>query len=77
MVSPAARFAFNHATQIAPDHPAPPFFEGLAYVEAGDFRAAQPYWARALALSPPAISYRRDIAVRLYALNIALAQRGY
>lgn len=77
MVSPAARFAFNHATQVAPDHPAPPFFEGLAYVEAGDFRAAQPYWARALALSPPAISYRREIAVRLYALNIALAQRGY
>ena len=76
-VSPAARLAFDHATRIAPDHPAPPFFEGLAYVEAGDFRTAQRYWAKALALSPPEISYRREIAVRLYALNVALAQRGY
>lgn len=75
-VSPAARLAFTHATQLAPDHPAPPFFEGLAYVEAGDFRAARPYWARALALSPPGMSYRRDIALRLYALDLAIAQRG-
>uniref|UniRef100_UPI0030D9C194 inorganic phosphate transporter n=1 Tax=Pseudomonas canadensis TaxID=915099 RepID=UPI0030D9C194 len=56
-VSPAARLAFDHATRIAPDHPAPPFFEGLAYVEAGDFRTAHRYWAKALALSPPVISY--------------------
>lgn len=77
MVSPAARFAFAQAARIAPDHPAPPFFQGLAYVESGDLAAARPYWARALALSPPAISYRRDIALRLYALDLALAQRGY
>lgn len=74
-VSPAARLAFDQARRLAPDHPAPPFFEGLAYVEAGDYRAARPYWARALALAPAGVSYRRDIALRLAALDMVLAQR--
>lgn len=75
-VSPAAKLAFAQATRIAPDHPAPPFFEGLAYIEAGNFRVGRAYWARALALSPPGISYRREIALRLYALDLFIAQRG-
>lgn len=73
-VSPAARFAFEQATRIAPDHPAPPFFEGLAFVEAGDYRAARPYWARALALTPPRVSYRAEIAMRLDILDMVIAR---
>jgi tetratricopeptide (TPR) repeat protein len=73
-LSPAARLAFDQATRLAPEHPAPPFFEGLAYVQEGDYRTARRYWARALALSPTGASYRRDIALRLAALDMVIAR---
>lgn len=75
-VSPPALFAFQQARRISPAHPAPPFFLGLAYVRAGDFAAARPLWAKALALSPEGTSYRRDIAVRLALLDRYLAEVG-
>lgn len=73
-MSPAARLAFAQATRLAPEHPAPPFFEGLAYAETGAYRTARPYWVRALRLTPIGASYRRDIALRLAALDMVLAQ---
>lgn len=73
-VSPSALFAFQQAMRISPNHPAPPFFLGLAYVKAGDFAAARPLWARALALCPPGVSYRQDIAIRLALLDRFLAE---
>lgn len=72
-VSPPALFAFQQAARLSPHHPAPPFFLGLAYVRAGNFDAARPLWARALALTPPGASYRKDIAVRLALLDRYLA----
>ena len=74
-VSPPALFAFQQATRLAPKHPAPPFFLGLAYVRAGDFAKARPYWARALALTPADISYRGEIATRLALLDRFLAMQ--
>ena len=74
-VSPPALFAFQQAIRLAPSHPAPPFFLGQAYVRAGDFAAARPYWRRALALTPPGVSYRRDIALRTALLERFLALR--
>ena len=73
-VSPPALFAFQQAMRISPAHPAPPFFLGLAHVKAGDFAAARPLWARALALCPPNVSYRQDIAMRLALLDRFLAE---
>jgi hypothetical protein len=73
-VSPSALFAFQQAMRISPAHPAPPFFLGLAYVRSGDFAAARPLWARALALSPAGVSYRQDIALRLALLDRFLAE---
>ncbi len=64
-VSPAALFAFRRAARINPRHPGPPFFLGLAYVEAGQFQQARDAWRVALALAPPGISYRPDIESRL------------
>ena len=55
LVSPEALFAFRRAMQLAPRHPGPPFFLGLAYVRANQFSQALPYWRRALALTPPAV----------------------
>jgi len=68
-VSPPALFAFRQAIRVAPQHPAPYFFLGLAYVRAADYPAARQAWAKALALSPERASYRRDIAVRLALLD--------
>jgi len=68
-VSPPALFAFQQAARISPKHPAPPFFLGQAYVEAGEFARARPYWAKALSLAPEGASYRRDIAMRLALLD--------
>jgi cytochrome c-type biogenesis protein CcmH/NrfG len=74
-VSPPALFGFQQAMRLAPKHPAPPFFLGLAYVRAGDFAKARPYWARALALTPADISYRGEIATRLALLDRFLAMQ--
>ncbi|WP_375404284.1 tetratricopeptide repeat protein [uncultured Sphingomonas sp.] len=75
-VSPPSRFAFDQAMRIAPAHPAPPFFLGLAYVRADEYAAARPYWARAAALSPDRASYRRDVTLRLALLDRLLADQA-
>ncbi|ODP36207.1 tetratricopeptide repeat protein [Sphingomonas turrisvirgatae] len=68
-VSPAAAVAFRRAITLAPKHPGPRFFYGLAQVRAGQFAAARPLWADALALTPAGAGYRRDIATRLALLD--------
>lgn len=79
-LSPAAKFAFRRAITLAPRTPGPPFFLGMAYVDAGDFAAARPVWAYALAATPKDARYRADIADRLAAvdqfLKMAAAQRA-
>ena len=72
-VSPAALFAFRHAAHLAPRHPAPPFFLGLAYIDTGQYAVARPYLARALALTPPGLSYHDQIAALLKRLDAYLA----
>jgi len=69
VVSPPALFAFRQAIRIAPEHPAPYFFLGLAYVRATDYPAARRAWAKALARCPERASYRRDVALRLALLD--------
>lgn len=76
VLSPPASFAFSHAIRIAPQHPAPHFFLGLAHVRANDYAAARAEWRIALALSPAGASYRRDIAVRLMLLDRLLADQN-
>ena len=79
-VSPAAKFAFRRAVTLAPRKPGPVFFLGMAYVDAGDFAAARPAWAYALAMTPKDAPYRADIADRVAAvdqfLRMAQAQRA-
>ena len=76
VLSPPAQFAFDQAIRVAPLHPAPHFFLGLAHIRANDYRAARGQWARAFALSPAGASYRRDIAMRLQLLDRLLAEQG-
>lgn len=68
-LSPPARFAFARAFRLAPDSPGPPFFLGLAQVQAGEIDAARPAWRQALALTPRGAPYRGDIAERLAMLD--------
>jgi cytochrome c-type biogenesis protein CcmH len=72
-LSPAARFAYARAARLAPTHPGPLFFRGIAEVRAGNFAAARPLWARALALAPADAPYRGAIAERLALLDRYLA----
>jgi len=72
-VSPPARFAFRRAMRLAPGHPGPPFFLGLALVREGDLAGARTMWARALARVPPQAGYRAEIAGRLALLDRLLA----
>ncbi len=72
-VSPTALFAFTQAARLGPKNPGPPFFAGLAYIRAGNFAQARPFWARALALTPEKISYRPELAYRLALLDRLLA----
>jgi len=72
-VSPAALFAFKHAAQLNEKHPAPPYFLGLAYIRAGEYATARPYWAKALELSPPKQPYRQQIAEQLARLDAFMA----
>jgi len=77
-VSPPALFAFRHAIHLAPSHPAPYYFLGMAYINSGQLAEARPYWARALALTPPGLSYRSQIADQLQRLDgyLAMAERA-
>ncbi|WP_419808825.1 tetratricopeptide repeat protein [Sphingomonas sp.] len=75
-VSPPSLFAFRQALRLGPEHPAPYFFLGLAHIRAGEFAAARPLWARAVALSPAGTGYRVQIAARLVLLDTYLAQAG-
>lgn len=68
-VSPAALFAFRRALRLAPDQPGPPFFLGLAYIQAGELPAAKTAWLRALRLAPRDAPYRVDIAQRLVLID--------
>jgi cytochrome c-type biogenesis protein CcmH len=65
MVSPAATFAFQRAAEIAPAHPGPPFFMGLAFAQSGRFGQARAIWTELLARSPADAPWRADLEQRL------------
>lgn len=62
MLTPSAEFAFERARRLAPKHPAPLFFRGLALARSGQREQALALWRQALALSPEGTSYRPMIA---------------
>ena len=68
-VSPTAHFAFKRAIALAPNEPGPPFFLGLAYIQAGEFAPAKAAWLRALRLAPRNAPYRIDIAEKLVMID--------
>jgi cytochrome c-type biogenesis protein CcmH len=45
VMSPAAALAFDEAAKRDPNHPAPPFFAGLAMAQSGDLKGADAVWS--------------------------------
>lgn len=76
LITPAAQFAFRRAAAIAPDHPGPPFFMGLALAQSGRLVAARAMWADLLRKAPADAPYRADLALRLQRLDQLIAASG-
>ena len=74
MMSPAAQLAFERAAKIAPDHPGPPFFMGLAYAQAGQVDRAEQIWRDLLARAPANAPWRADLEQRLAEIAAARSQ---
>ena len=68
-ISPAARLAYEHAAQLAPDHPAPAFFFGLASVQSGDVATALSVWKQLLANAPPGSRWGEALKLRIALLE--------
>jgi cytochrome c-type biogenesis protein CcmH len=76
MMSPAAQLAFNRAAAIAPNHPGPKFFYGLALAQGGHIDEAERVWRDLLATAPPTAMWRGAIEERLQAIEQARAMGG-
>jgi cytochrome c-type biogenesis protein CcmH len=61
MMTPAAELAFRRASRLAPDHPAPKFFYGLALAQGGRLNEAEAIWRALLASAPPSAQWRTQI----------------
>ncbi len=76
-VSPAALLAFEQSAEMAPDHPAPPFYRGLASFQTGNIEEAYDIWVKLAARSNPAAPWmaplRTQIAAAEQRLGIAPA----
>ena len=75
-ISPAAQFAFQRAATIAPAHPGPPFFMGLALAQSGRLAEARTIWAELAAQAPDRAPWKADLDQRLARLDAMIAQQG-
>ncbi|HET9638889.1 MAG TPA: tetratricopeptide repeat protein [Allosphingosinicella sp.] len=61
VLSPAADLAFRRAISLAPNHPGPRIFHGIALAQNGRFEEAELSWRQALALSPADSPWREGL----------------
>lgn len=76
MISPAARFAFDKAAAIAPDHPGPAFFSGVALAQSGRLTEARAVWADLLKRSPADAPWRKELESRIARLDKIIAAQS-
>lgn len=69
LVTPAAQLAFEKAAALAPQHPAPRFFFGLALAQSGRLDEAERVWRQLLATAPPDASWRAGVEAQLEQLD--------
>ena len=68
-LTPPAELAYRRAAELAPGHPAAPFFYGLAVARSGDRAGAVGIWKRILANAPPNASWRPLIELGIATLS--------
>jgi cytochrome c-type biogenesis protein CcmH/NrfG len=64
-ISPAADLAFRRALVLAPKHPAPRLFYGMALITGGRYAEAERVWKEALAFAPANARYRAPLEEQL------------
>lgn len=69
MLTPASEFAYQRAAELAPGHPAPLFFMGLALARSGDRQGALKLWNQVLADAPPEAPWRPMVESAIGALS--------
>lgn len=75
-MSPAASLAFRRGVTLAPKHPGPPLFYGLAYARTGNPDAGLPWLRKALELTPANAEYRADIERSLKSVAFFAAMKA-
>ena len=75
-LTPAALYAFQHASSAAPENPGPTFFLGLALAQSGRLDEAKQLWSELLQRSPPDAPWRSDLEMRLGRLDEFIAARA-
>jgi cytochrome c-type biogenesis protein CcmH len=68
-LTPPAELAYQRAAELVPDHPAAPFFYGLALARSGDREGAVEMWQQLLAKAPPKASWRPLVEQGVAALS--------
>ena len=68
-MTPAAELAYKKAEEVAPGHPAAPFFYGLALARSGDSQGALKLWRQILATAPTDASWRPLVEQGVAALS--------
>jgi cytochrome c-type biogenesis protein CcmH len=76
-VTPAALDAYQRASAINPDNPAPEFFLGAAYLRGQQFREARAVWAALLKRTPENAPWRTDLEQRVAALDEMIASAPF
>lgn len=71
-LTPASEFAYEKATELNPAHPGPPFFKGLALVQAGKFEEARTLWSGLLARTKADASWRNTVAAGIARIDAIL-----
>ena len=74
MLTPAAELAYRRSIELAPNHPGPKFFFGLALAQNGKLDAGERLWTEALAQAPPNVAWRPLVEAQLDLLRQAKAQ---
>lgn len=74
LLSPAADLAFRRAISLAPTHPGPRIFYGIALAQNGRLEEAELRWRQALALSPADSAWRPGLEQQIESVRRARAQ---
>jgi cytochrome c-type biogenesis protein CcmH/NrfG len=74
LLSPAADLAFRRAISLAPGHPGPRLFYGIALAQNGRLDEAERRWREALALTPPGAPWREGLERQIQLVAQARAQ---